>query len=384
MENCIPLPPSERPALAGVQAQADLLAAVPLIERVLDAIPSMAMLLNSQRQILLANRRLVEFVGAEEAEEVRGMRPGDMLGCVHAVGSCGGCGTTPHCAVCGSLRAIVDAQLGYGQTQVCLMVRRTGGDDEPVALEVWAAPLEVSGQRFTLVCLSSAANRLLRERLELGILPEAVALAAETEALTRAAADDSGAPDSRRRTLNVLETASRRLSRVVHAPSELAAAESGHLPVVPSVVSARELMSQAAGDVVPIGGPGMRLDLPTEDATVATDPELARKALGEILLNALQAAPPLGGASAGFRVSEMHVDFWAHNPGEMERAVQLQVFSRGFSTKAPGRGYGTYLAKLVTERYLGGSLTFRSADGEGTTFTVRLPRTGGVSEGAHD
>ncbi len=384
MENCIPLPPSERPPLAGVQAQTDLLAAVPLIERILDAIPSMAMLLNPQRQILLANRRLVEFVGAEEADELRGMRPGDMLGCVHAVGSCGGCGTTPHCAVCGSLRAIVDAQLGYGQTQVCLMARRTGGEDEPVALEVWAAPLEVSGQRFTLVCLSNAANRVIHDRLELSILPEAIALAAETEALARAAADDSSAPDSRRRTLNVLETASKRLSRVVHAPSELAAAESGHLAVMPSLVSARELMSQAAGDVFPAGGPGIRLNLPIEDASVATDPELARKALGQILLNALEAAPPLGGASAGFRVSETQVDFWVHNPGEMERTVQLQVFSRGFSTKAPGRGYGTYLAKLVTERYLGGSLTFRSTDGEGTTFTVRLPRTGGEEEGAHD
>jgi len=376
----IPLPQSERAPAAGVQAQADLLAAVPLLERVFDAIPSMAMLLNPQRQILFANRRLVEFVGAEEADELLGMRPGEMLDCVHALEGCGGCGTTPHCTVCGSLRAIADAQLGYGQTQVCLMVRRTDEGPEPVALEVWAAPFEISGQRFTLVCLTDAADRVVRDRLELGILPQAMALAAETEALTRAAADDSSTPDARQRALSMIETASKRMARVVHAPGELAAAESGALAATLGIVSARELLSQAAGDLVPAGGPGIRLDSPAEDATVETDPELARKALGEILLNALQAAP-LGGASAGFRVSETCVDFWVHNPGEMGRPVQLQVFSRGFSTKAPGRGYGAYLARLVTERYLGGSLTFHSAAGEGTTFTVRLPRAGGTQEG---
>jgi signal transduction histidine kinase len=384
VENSILLPLSEQPPMAGLQAQSDLLAAVPLLARVLDAIPSMAMVLNPQREIVLANRRMVEFAGAEEAEELRGMRSGDVMSCVHALESCGGCGTTPHCTVCGSLLAVVDAQLGYGQAQVCLMVRRAGGIDEPVALEVWAAPLEITGQHFTLVCLSSAADRLLRERLDLSVLPQAKALAAETEALTRAAADDFSTPDARQRTLSLLQDSSKRLSDVVHAPGELAAAEAGELAFTPSLVSARELLSLAAADIVPCDGPGIHLDWPPEDAEVETDPGLARKVLGQILLNATEAAPPLGGASAGFRVSETHIEFRVHNPGEMARAVQLQVCSRGFSTRAPGRGYGTYLARLVTERYLGGSLTFRSAAGEGTTFTVRLPRAGGTRKEMHD
>jgi len=378
------MPLSELPPLAGVQTQTDLLAAVSFFGRVLDAIPSMAMLLSPERQILLANRRLVEFAGAEDVDELRGMRPGDMLGCVNAMESCGGCGTTPHCAVCGSFRAIVDAQLGYGQAQVCLMVRRTESGDEPVALEVWAAPLEVAGQRLTLVCLTSAADRLLRERLDLAILPQAMALVVETEALTRAAADEASTPDARRRSLSLLQIASKRLTQVVHEPSELAAAEAGELAVTSCLVSARELLSSAAADLTAGCGPRVRLDSSEEDATVETDPDLARKVLEQILLNASEAAPPLGGASAGLRVSDAHIDFWVHNPGAMARTVQLQVFSRGFSTKAPGRGYGTYQARLVTERYLGGWLTFRSDAGEGTTFTVRLPRAGGIRKETHD
>jgi sensor histidine kinase regulating citrate/malate metabolism len=54
----------------------------------------------------------------------------------------------------------------------------------------------------------------------------------------------------------------------------------------------------------------------------------------------------------------------------------MQVFRRSYCTKSTvGRGIGTYSAKLIMERYLGGSLTFTSSEEEGTTFAVVLPRS---------
>jgi signal transduction histidine kinase len=388
MHNVVFLPLSERAPAADVQAQAGLLAALPLLGRLLDALPSMAMLINPQRQLVLANRRLVDFLGAESAEEMLGLRPGEILECVHALDARCGCGTTEHCTVCGALRAIVDAQLGYGQSQVCLMVRRGVRGNEPLELEVSAAPIEISDQRFTLISLVNAEDRMLRHRLERGILPQAMALATEIGALTRTATDDSSRPEARQQALSLLDAAATRLARLVHSQSELAAAETGRLAVVRGTVSARELLFQAVGDFAAgetPGGPEVRLDSSPEDAAIETDTDFARKALREILLNALQAAPREGGVSAGFKISEAHVDFYVHNPGEMTLPVQLQVFSRAFSTKAPGRGYGAYFAKLVTERYLEGSLSFQSTAGEGTTFTVRLPRARSIQEVAkHD
>ena len=367
MTNPVPLPLSQRAPAAAVQAHADLLAVVHLLDRILNAIPSMALMLNPQRQIVLANRRLLEFAGVTEAGELLGLRFGEILECARALESEAGCGTTPNCAFCGALRTVVDAQLGCAGTQVCLMIRRAPEGDRALELEVSAAPVEISGQQFTLVCLSSAQNRMLRDRLERGILPQAKAVATEVDALAHTAADDGATEEARRQALGLLQSASRRFVRLAQAHSDLAAAESGRLAVARRAVSARELLSQAAG------GPEIRLDTPSEDAMVDTDPALAASALREILLNALQAAPPES-VSAGYQVSEPHVDFWVHNPGEMSRAVQLQVFYRAFSTRAAGRGYGAYFAKLITETYLGGSLSFRSHAGEGTTFTLRLPR----------
>ncbi|MBK7188571.1 MAG: hypothetical protein IPH86_07860 [bacterium] len=58
----------------------------------------------------------------------------------------------------------------------------------------------------------------------------------------------------------------------------------------------------------------------------------------------------------------------------MPRTVQLQVFQRSFSTKGRDRGIGTYSIKLLTEKYLGGKASFVSDEGQGTTFSVTLPR----------
>ncbi len=280
MTNYVPLPLNERAPAAAVQAHADLLAVVNLLGRILDAITSMAMLLNPQRQIVLANRRLVEFAGAREAHEIFGLRFGEVLECARALESEGGCGTTPDCAACGALRATLDVQLGHAEAQVCLMMRRTGGEDRALELEVSAAPVEISGQQFSLVCLSSAQNRVLRDRLERGILPQAKAVANEMDALASTAADDGATEEVRRQALRLLEAASKRFSRLAQAHSELTAAESGRLPVARRAVSAQEMLSQAAG------GPEIRLDAPSEDAEVDTDPALAGSALREILLNA--------------------------------------------------------------------------------------------------
>ena len=58
-------------------------------------------------------------------------------------------------------------------------------------------------------------------------------------------------------------------------------------------------------------------------------------------------------------------------PGMDEEALK-NIFTRGYSSKGKGHGYGLYLVKQSIDN-LGGSIDVESAEGEGTTFTVRLP-----------
>ncbi len=58
-------------------------------------------------------------------------------------------------------------------------------------------------------------------------------------------------------------------------------------------------------------------------------------------------------------------------PGMDEKALK-NIFTRGYSSKGKGHGYGLYLVKQSIDN-LEGSIDVESAEGEGTTFTVRLP-----------
>lgn len=58
-------------------------------------------------------------------------------------------------------------------------------------------------------------------------------------------------------------------------------------------------------------------------------------------------------------------------PGIDEESLK-NIFTRGYSSKGKGHGYGLYLVKQSIDN-LEGSIDVESVEGEGTTFTVRLP-----------
>lgn len=58
-------------------------------------------------------------------------------------------------------------------------------------------------------------------------------------------------------------------------------------------------------------------------------------------------------------------------PG-MDEEVLNNIFTRGFSSKGAGHGYGLYLVKQSIDN-LNGTIDVETSEGEGTTFTVRLP-----------
>ena len=99
---------------------------------------------------------------------------------------------------------------------------------------------------------------------------------------------------------------------------------------------------------------------------MVTDRVLLGRVLDNMLRNALEATLPGGTIRAGCHAAGDDVEFRVWNPGEMPRDAQLQVFQRSFSTKGNGRGLGTYSMKLLTGRYLGGTVSFHSSAAEGS------------------
>ena len=112
------------------------------------------------------------------------------------------------------------------------------------------------------------------------------------------------------------------------------------------------------------------------DVLFESDPTILARVLVNLVKNALEASRAGDSVHVACRRRDDEVVFSVWNSGVMSEDVQLQIFNRRFSTKGKDRGLGTHSVKLFAETYLGGRVTFRSEEPDGTTFFVALPVSG--------
>jgi hypothetical protein len=106
------------------------------------------------------------------------------------------------------------------------------------------------------------------------------------------------------------------------------------------------------------------------------NPHLFTWVLENLIRNALDAMGPKGTISARISNDPNFVSIDLTDTGKGIPNNQLKkVFQPGFSTKKRGWGLGLSLAKRIIENYHKGKIFVRqSKPGEGTTFTIRLPK----------
>lgn len=134
-----------------------------------------------------------------------------------------------------------------------------------------------------------------------------------------------------------------------------------------------------------LGHPERRVELATEgDDEGEWDPGRVGQVVANLVGNALQHSPPESAVRVRSRGTEAEVCLEVHNDGppipEELQSKLFQPFQRGHGTK-PGLGLGLYIAGSLVEAH-GGTIDVRSREGEGTTFTVRLPRSAQSPQGA--
>ena len=112
---------------------------------------------------------------------------------------------------------------------------------------------------------------------------------------------------------------------------------------------------------------------------VLADRSLIVRVLDNMLRNAVEATVQGGYVKLGCRRVEDKLEFWVHNDGAISPRVRERIFRSAISTKGRGRGLGTQAIKLVSELYLGGTVTVSSDEENGTTFSVRFPASSEVA-----
>jgi signal transduction histidine kinase len=366
--------PAERERSDQVRNQCEKVGGNRLIGALLDSFPEPAMILNRERQIVLANDKLAAVLN-RPAESLLGLRPGEALDCVHSAEKPAGCGTTRFCQFCGTIRAIVESQrTGRPGVEECRIQRTVEGRTAALDLRIWATPLVIDGESFTVFAVRDTTDEKRRQVLERvffhDVLNTAWALREMADFLPEF--PDEEAARVRQRVHELAEE----MIEEIQSQRDLTAAEGGDLTVRPKMIDAGQLLKRICALYRPraaLEGKTITFSEGTEPVMLQSDEKLLARVLGNLIKNALEASTR--GATVTVSVHNRGTPtFRVHNEQAMPEEVKAQMFQRSFTTKqGVGHGVGSYSVKLLSERYLEGTVDFRSTVRDGTTFTVRLP-----------
>lgn len=387
--------PAERASDREIQEQFEMIHQLPFVREFLDAIPNMSLVLNHERQIVYANQAFLEFLGKDSFDEIIGkkqgeamncqhlfspigMRPGEAVDCIHANTTNGGCGTTLFCRNCGAVKSILQSQTSHNLSiEECSMIRRVDDDDGALDLRVWSKPIKIGEKEFTVFSVIDISDEKRRRVLERIFFHDVMNTAGGMQGLANILSITDLNDEELNEISDLLYGASGDLIEEINAQRTLSAAEIGELESKPEQLNSRSVLEAVQKQyLLHQVAINKQIDLSDEatDTEFHCDYQLIRRVLINLIKNALEASDDGETVTLSCHAEAESIEFSVHNQSIMPLDVQLQIFNRSFSTKGSNRGIGTYSIKLLTERYLGGKVSFISSVETGTIFKIILPR----------
>ncbi len=359
-----------------VQRQAAVVAQLPLTASLLHSVLNHVFILNEQRQVVFASKNVEGLMGGGTSRQMLGLRPGELLGCLHAENPTGGCGTSLFCGECGALQAILSGLAGRTEMQECRLTRWMNCREEALDLVVYGSPLQIEDEKYVMLAVMDISHEKRRHALERTFFHDLLNSAGGLEGYADLLANQ--VPAHLKPDMQILGAGLRDMLEEVRAQRDLTAAERAELAVHPTPLNSTEVLEglvQLYQKHQAARGRSLQLASGSVSLALETDAVLLKRVLGNLIKNAMEAVPRGAAVRVGCDAAEDKVRFWVQNPGVMPQSAQLQVFQRSFSTKGTGRGLGTYSVKLFTEGYLNGRVGFTSDAEHGTLFFVVLPRS---------
>jgi len=343
-----------------------------VLTQTLDAFPELVLVLNQNREVVLANEVACRALG-RTVPEMLGKRPGELVECEQVRKAPCGCGTSEACRTCGAVFAILESQQGRPSIRECRVSRRTAKGFESLDLRVACRALTAQAESFTVFVATDISAEKRRDVLERIFFHDILNLAGVVQGFVSLLVDNLLTIEEVK---DDLHSSTSSLVCEIHSQQALLEAEKGLLELEMCRLNSHDLLRdirQAYARHPAATNRDLIVAGDAETFTLLTDRTILSRVLGNLAKNALEASPAGGRVTLNCHRSTSGGVFTCHNSGCMRAEVQLQMFQRSFSTKGRGRGVGTYSVKLLTEKYLQGRVGFSSTAQSGTTFEVALP-----------
>jgi nitrogen fixation/metabolism regulation signal transduction histidine kinase len=304
--------PAGREPAETLTRQASVVAAAPLVNEMLDAMPSMVMVLNQRRQIVAANAALLGALDTTVAL-VLGRRHGEAVFCCHAADGPDGCGTGSHCVACGAVHAVLECQQTGGKiVRECRILSETPDGVCPRELRVTATPIAIGGERLLVVVIDDISREKRLAVLQRAFFHDVLNTAGCLEGYARYLADDRSASDE---IVDRLGALAEQLVEEIRGHRDLVLAESGDLEVSPEPVQTATILAEIRAQWVRHPAAERRAVVLRRvwQGTIQTDPRLLMRVLGNMLRNALEATDLGGAATIECLDEDDKVLFTVHN-----------------------------------------------------------------------
>lgn len=347
------------------------------ISMIINALPEIAAILNTDRQIIFSNDALLNFLGIIDKKGLLGMRPGEAVNCINSSLMEAGCGTSEHCRYCGAVNAILESQQTNSKiSKECRITTLINQKHEFLDLRVTSTPFNFKNKTYSILSIDDISDLKRRTMLERIFFHDVINIAGGLRGFAELLKELPD-PKEMKHYINVVDRLSNELLEEILSQRALANAENGDLEPNYSNVSSLEIIKDASNYLSAHSVAVKKNIVIKADScnyTLKTDEVLLKRVIINLLKNALEASEFEETVTLDCYEDEKRITFTVHNSLFMPRKVQLQVFQRSFSTKGNNRGLGTYSIKLLTERYLKGEVGFSTSEEEGTVFYVKLPK----------
>ncbi|MDR2040464.1 MAG: PAS domain-containing sensor histidine kinase [Bacteroidales bacterium] len=338
----------------------------------LNGIVSMVTVLNSNRQVVFANSQTLSAIGVDDENLILGQRLGEVFGCEHAH-EVNGCGTSPHCSVCGAVRTMLLCKNKAQSIDECSLTN--GSTKTSLDLRVHSTYTTVNNENFIICSLFDISDEKRRGVMERIFFHDIMNTINGINGIAQVLKKVD--PSKQDLYMSHLTRMLDSLVDEINSHRVLTLAEKDEYKIkyqelhsLDFLIEEMENLNKAAA----LEMKEIRISPDSEDHVFCSDKVLLSRVLCNMIKNALEAE--CAGAVIEIGVhkgDDDNLHFHVHNDAVMSRKTSLQVFSRSFSTKGEDRGLGTYSMKLLSEKYLNGTIGFVSNKVTGTVFTVKIP-----------
>jgi len=343
-----------------------------LMKIIIDNMQDAVVLADEDRKVILHNKRFQELAGIPASEETSGKHIGEVLDCVNAFKPPTVCGTHEACALCGFTSALMNINIPDGVNEASIIRRH---QKDVIEVKVTSSSFIFNSKNYIMLILTDISHEKRRRALEKIFFHDVMNKALGMDGLCELLKNSNSREESTRLTA-LLSQVSAEMIDELQAQKTLTSAENDEISINPEKISLKTFLLEKVAfysSFKMARDKKITLVSDFDDVILNADIHILKRIMGNMIKNAVEEIMPGGTVTVGVNFPESgKLEIWVHNPGYMDRDIQLQIFHRSFSTKGSGRGLGTYSMKMLAERYLNGDITFYSEEKFGTKFSLLL------------